>query len=112
MGTVDRVKSPAENGLQRKMINEIIAIYPMTDDLLKAIGHSKDCRRTMSDAEILTTAWVAALFCNCFSLKSLSVALSPKCYPNLGLIIVYTRSLIGWMTCLLKWEWYFKTSMI
>jgi hypothetical protein len=46
------------------MINEIIAIYSITDDILKAIGHSKDCRRTMSDAENLITACVAALFFN------------------------------------------------
>ncbi len=71
MVTVDRVKSPAESDLLLKMINEIIAIYSITDDILKAIGHSEDCRRTMSDAEILTTAWVAALFFNCFSSKSL-----------------------------------------
>lgn len=46
------------------MLNEIIAIYAITDDLLKAIGHDEDCRRHMSDAEIITTALVAALFFN------------------------------------------------
>ncbi len=38
------------------MLNEIITIYAMTDDLLKAIGHDEDCRREVSDAEIITTA--------------------------------------------------------
>jgi hypothetical protein len=38
------------------MLNEIISIYAITDDLLKAIGHNEDCRRQMSDAEIITTA--------------------------------------------------------
>ena len=46
------------------MLNEIIAIYAITDDLLKAIGHSEDCRREMSDAEIITTALTAAIFFN------------------------------------------------
>ncbi len=44
------------------MLNETIAIYAIIDDLLKAIGHQEDCRRKMSDAEIMTTAMVAALF--------------------------------------------------
>ncbi|QFS50214.1 IS982 family transposase [Nostoc sphaeroides CCNUC1] len=41
------------------MLNEIIAIYAITDDLLKAIGHHEDSRREMSDAEIITTALIA-----------------------------------------------------
>ncbi len=36
----------------------------ITDDLLKAIGHNEDCRREMSDAEIITTAICAAMFFN------------------------------------------------
>jgi hypothetical protein len=39
------------------MLNETIAIYAIIDDLLKAIGHDEDCRRQMSDAEIITTAF-------------------------------------------------------
>ncbi|MDZ8228311.1 hypothetical protein [Nostoc sp. ChiVER01] len=38
------------------MLNEIITVYGIIDDLLKAIGHNDDCRRDMSDAEIITTA--------------------------------------------------------
>jgi hypothetical protein len=44
------------------MITEITAIYAISDDLLKAIGHSEDCRTQMSDAEVITTALVAARF--------------------------------------------------
>ena len=44
------------------MITEIIAIYAITDDLLKALGHHEDCRVQMSDAEVITTALVAARF--------------------------------------------------
>jgi hypothetical protein len=44
------------------MLNQIIAIYAITDDLLKAISHPEDCRRVISDAEVLTTAMCAARF--------------------------------------------------
>ena len=44
------------------MLDKVIVIYAIIDDILKAIGHFDDCRRQMSDAEILTTALVAALF--------------------------------------------------
>lgn len=44
------------------MLNKIIAIYAIIDDLLKAIGHREDIRVRMSDAEIITTALVAAMF--------------------------------------------------
>lgn len=46
------------------MLNEIITVYAITDDLLKAIGHHEDCRIQMSDAEIITTAITAAMFFN------------------------------------------------
>ncbi|MEX0267953.1 IS982 family transposase [Leptolyngbyaceae cyanobacterium UHCC 1019] len=44
------------------MLGEIIAIYAITDDLLKAIGHQEDMRVQLSDAEVITTALVAARF--------------------------------------------------
>jgi len=44
------------------MLNEIITLYAIIDDLLKGIGHDDDCRRDMSDAEIITTAVCAAMF--------------------------------------------------
>ncbi len=44
------------------MLTEIIAIYAITDDLLKAVGHQEDCRVQMSDAEVITTVLVAARF--------------------------------------------------
>lgn len=44
------------------MINEIVAIYSIIDDILRAMGHQEDCRRQMSDAEVFTTALVAGLF--------------------------------------------------
>lgn len=44
------------------MIDEIIAIYVIIDDLLKAVGHVEDNRIAMSDAEVITSALVAAKF--------------------------------------------------
>ena len=51
------------------MLNEIITIYAIIDNLLKAMpaagcayGHHEDCRGEMSDAEIITTAMIAAIF--------------------------------------------------
>lgn len=44
------------------MITEIITIYVIIDDLLKAVGHREDQRCQMSDAEVITTALVAARF--------------------------------------------------
>ena len=35
------------------MIGEIIAIYSIVEDLLKATGHQEDCRIQMSDAEVI-----------------------------------------------------------
>lgn len=42
------------------MIDHTTALYCIVDDLLKAVGHADDCRREMSDAEVITTALVAA----------------------------------------------------
>lgn len=45
------------------MIDHTTALYCIVDDLLKAVGHTDDRRRVMTDAEVLTTALVAA---HCF----------------------------------------------
>ncbi len=44
------------------MIDHTVELYCIIDDLLKARGHLEDARRTLSDAEVLTTALVAAQF--------------------------------------------------
>jgi hypothetical protein len=43
------------------MIDHAVTIYAIVDDFLKARGHREDCRRKMSDAEVMTTAVVAAV---------------------------------------------------
>ncbi len=45
------------------MIDHTVALYCIVDDLLKAVGHTDDRRRAMTDAEVLTTALLAA---HCF----------------------------------------------
>lgn len=45
------------------MIDHATALYCIVDDLLKAVGHRDDPRRAMTDAEVLTTALMAA---HCF----------------------------------------------
>lgn len=44
------------------MDTAITAIYCLTDDFLKTLGHREDLQVTMSDAEVITTALVAARF--------------------------------------------------
>jgi hypothetical protein len=49
------------------MNNEIVAIYCLCDDMLKAMNHRSDVQQKMSDAEVMTTAIVAAMyFCGNF----------------------------------------------
>jgi Transposase DDE domain len=44
------------------MDDKIIAIFCLCDDLLKAMHHQEDHQCQMNDAEIMTTACIAALF--------------------------------------------------
>jgi hypothetical protein len=41
---------------------KIIALYCIVDDILKALGHIEDSRVRVSDSEIITTAFVSALY--------------------------------------------------
>ena len=50
----NKISPEAIKSGEKQMINEIIAIYAITDDLLKALGHDEDIRTTMSDAEVIT----------------------------------------------------------
>jgi hypothetical protein len=44
------------------MDDKIVITFCLCDDLLKAIHHQEDCQCQMNDAEIMTTALIAALF--------------------------------------------------
>lgn len=41
---------------------KVIALYCIVDDLLKGLNHSEDLRVRVSDSEVITTAFVAALY--------------------------------------------------
>jgi hypothetical protein len=43
------------------MDSRIVAVYCLCDDMLKALHHKEDCQCQMSDAEVMTTAIMAAL---------------------------------------------------
>jgi hypothetical protein len=42
------------------VIDHTTALYCIVDDLLKAVGHKDDCRRELTDAEVVTAALCAA----------------------------------------------------
>ena len=44
------------------MDDQIVTIYCLCDDVLKALDHDEDPQRQMSDAEVVTTAIMAALY--------------------------------------------------
>ena len=44
------------------MDEQIITVYCLCDDLLRALQHRDDPQCSMSDAEVMTTALVAALY--------------------------------------------------
>ncbi|MBN2044632.1 MAG: hypothetical protein JW757_06410 [Anaerolineales bacterium] len=44
------------------MDTQIVAVFYLVDDMLKALHHYKDRQTTMSDAEVMTTAIIAALY--------------------------------------------------
>jgi hypothetical protein len=44
------------------VIDHTTALYCITADLLKAVGHTDDARCELTDAEVITTALVAALY--------------------------------------------------
>ena len=65
------------------MNNEIVAIYCLCDDILKVMNHSSDGQQQMSDAEVMTTAIVAAMyFCGNFE-QSRKYLSSPNYIPKM-----------------------------
>jgi hypothetical protein len=44
------------------MDTQIVAVFYLVDDMLKAIHHYEDPRCEMSDAEVMTTASIAMLY--------------------------------------------------
>ena len=65
------------------MDTQIVAVYCLCDDLLKALSHPEDQQCQMSDAEVMTTAIVAALFFGGNHERARSFLLSGGYVPNM-----------------------------
>jgi hypothetical protein len=65
------------------MIDKTIAIYVFIDDLIKLMGHKEDKKRKVSDAEVLTTAIVGALYFGGHIEKARSFMHSTQLIPNM-----------------------------
>ncbi|ACE05702.1 hypothetical protein Aasi_0261 [Candidatus Amoebophilus asiaticus 5a2] len=65
------------------MIEKSIAIYSFIDTLLKYLHHQEDKKRKLSDAEVLTTAIISALYFGGHLDKARSFMHSTKLIPNM-----------------------------
>jgi hypothetical protein len=65
------------------MLNEITLLYAILDDILKGIGHSEDIKSQMSDAEVMTTCWVSAMFFGGNHRKSCDYMKDHNLIPNM-----------------------------
>jgi DDE family transposase len=65
------------------MDDSVVAIYCLCDDLLKALLHYEDSQRQMSDAEVMTTALVAALYFGGNFESARSLLASPRYIPHM-----------------------------
>jgi len=65
------------------MDNEIIAIYCLCDDILKAIHHQSDPQQQMTDAEVMTTAIVAVMYFGGNFEKARKLLSEPRYIPQM-----------------------------
>ena len=65
------------------MDDSILAIYCLCDDLLKALRHQEDPQRQMRDAEVMTTAVVAALYFGGNFERARLLLASPRYMPSM-----------------------------
>lgn len=64
------------------MNDEIIAIYCLCDDILKAMNHQEDSQQQISDGEVMTTAIVATLYYSGNFEKGRKAMSQPQYIPN------------------------------
>lgn len=62
MGSLLQLRLPHQNQAEVPMDNQIVAIFCLCDDILKGLRHYEDPQCQMSDAEVMTTSIVAAVF--------------------------------------------------
>ena len=77
------------------MIDKTIAIYTFIDELLKFLNHKDDKKRKLSDAEVLTTAIISALYFGGHLDNARSFMYSTKLMPNMLSKSRFNRRLHG-----------------
>lgn len=77
------------------MDDKIVAIYTIVSDFLMAIHHYEDPQRQMSDAEVMTTAIVAALFFAGNYESARSLLAEPRYFPAMLSKSRFNRRLHG-----------------
>ena len=77
------------------MIDHTTALYCIVDDLLKAVGHKDDCRRELTDAEVVTSALVAAFNFGGNSERSRSFPRGTRRSPRPSLHPALSGALLG-----------------
>jgi hypothetical protein len=77
------------------MDDSVLAIYCLCDDLLRALHHHEDTQRLMSDAEVMTTAIVAALYFGGNFETARSLLAAPRYIPHMLSKSQFNRRLHG-----------------
>ncbi len=85
------------------MDDTIVAIYCLCDDLLKALRHRDDPQSRMSDAEVMTTALVAARFFGGSHEHARALLGTPRYVPHMLSKSRFSRRLCIGPGCLDKW---------
>ncbi len=75
------------------MINEIVALYSIIDDLLKALGAPEDCRRHIRDAEVITAALVATRYFGGNQAQACHYWQEHRLIPKMGIASRFNRRL-------------------
>ena len=58
-----KLRYPNTTLKEKPMDIQIVTVFYLCDKLLEALNHQQDPQTQISDAEVMTTAIVAALFC-------------------------------------------------
>ena len=77
------------------MDDSVLAIYCLCDDLLRALQHQEDPQRLMSDAEVMTTAIIAALYFGGNFERARSLLAAPRYVPHMLSKSQFNRRLHG-----------------
>jgi hypothetical protein len=81
------------------MDTQIVAVFCLCDDMLKALHHFEDPQSQISDAEVMTTAIIAALYFGGNIEKArgicVNMVISQRCWARAASIVVF----IEWLIC-------------